>query len=259
MEELCAHTEYSFLVAASSFSSFTGLAASLVLASMVIILVDYKGDDHPVAAIALFTVALLALGLDTFIFGAAAGEVLCARADVQGLLGSGTAATGVVILMLGITLLQAKFKHAHAGLTLLGNVVTSLGALGCIALLALFAVRLVNNLTIMHLRPEPMASFAPSLIPIGIFLVTTAVVVLTGPGEQVRRAAIVITTCTYLLHTLIAFGMYATTLVLPTTQWSVHLDSLVPTLTIAISILFPLAELTGVIMALDWRGGKVRR
>src|SRR2546422_9609859 len=52
------------------------------------------------------TVTLLALGMDTFIFGAASGEALCARSDAQGLLGDSTMATGVTILLLGITLLQ---------------------------------------------------------------------------------------------------------------------------------------------------------
>jgi hypothetical protein len=62
MDELCKQMEWSFQSAASTFSSFAGLAASLILASMVIIVVEYKGDDNPTAAVAMFTVTLLALG-----------------------------------------------------------------------------------------------------------------------------------------------------------------------------------------------------
>ena len=136
MEELCKQLEWSLLNAASNFSSFAGLATSLILASMVIIVVEFDGDEMPTTAVALFTVALLALGGDTFIFGAASGEVLCARGNAQGLMGGSTMATGVVILLLGITLLQAKFTNSDAGLTLLCNVVTSMGAAGVMALLA---------------------------------------------------------------------------------------------------------------------------
>jgi hypothetical protein len=259
MEELCKQMEWSFQSAASTFSSFAGLAASLVLASMVIIVVEYKGEDNPTAAVALFTVTLLALGFDTFIFGAASGELLCARGSAQGLLGDSTMATGVTILLLGVTLLQAKFKHAHAGLTLLGNVVTSMGAAGSMALLALFATRLVNNLTILRLRPAPATSYAPPLVLAGIFLVTIIVIALAGPGDRVRQAAVIVTTCIYLLHIFVAFGMYVITIILPATQWTVHTDSIVLTLTITITIAFPFVELIGVVMALDWRGGRQHR
>lgn len=255
MEELCKQVEWSLLNAASSFSSFAGLAASLVLASMVIIVVEYKGDEIPVTAIALFTVTFLALGADTFIFGATSGEVLCARGAVQGLLGGSTLAPGGAILLLGITLLQAKFKHSQAGLTLLGNVVTSMGAFGVMALLALWAVRLVNNLVILRLRPAPMISYAPSLIIIGMFLITIVVIASAGLGGLAQQAAIIVTTCIYLLHILIAFAMYVATIVMPATQWTVHTNLLVLTLTIAISIVFPFVELAGVVMSLDWRGG----
>lgn len=256
MEELCKQVEWSLLNAASNFSSFAGLAASLILASMVIIVVEYKGDENPATAVALFTVTLLALGTDTFIFGAASGEVLCARGGAQGLLGGSTMATGVTILLLGVTLLQANFKHSHAGLTLLGNVVTSMGAAGTMALLTLWAVRLINNLTTLRLRPAPTVSYAPSLILVGIFLVTIIVIALARPNDRVRQAATIVTTCIYLLHIFIAFAMYVTTIVLPATQWTVHTDSLVLTLTITIAIAFPFVELTGVVMSLDWRGGR---
>lgn len=256
MEELCRQLEWSLLNAASSFSSFAGLATSLILASMVIIVVQYEGDEVPTTAVALFTVALLALGADTFIFGAASGEVLCARGNAQGLLGGSTMATGVVILLLGVTLLQAKVTNSHTGLTLLGNVVTSMGATGTLALLALWAVRLVNNLTILRLRPEPMASFAPSLILIGLFLAAIVVIALVGPGRRVRQAAIIATTCVYLVHIFVTFAMYVATIVIPATEWTVHTDSLVLTFTITIAIAFPLVELTGVVLALDWRGGR---
>jgi hypothetical protein len=253
MEELCKQLEWSLLNAASSFSSFAGLAASLILASMVIIVVQYEGVENPTATVALFTVALLALGMDTFIFGAASGEVLCARGGAQGLLGGSTMATGVAILLLGVTLLQAKFNDSHGMLTLLGNVVTSLGSAGTMALLALWAVRLVNNLTILRLRPEPMISYAPSLILVGIFLTTIVVIALAGPSDRVRQTAIIVTTCIYLLHIFITFVMYVVTIVIPAAQWTVHTDSLVLTLTITIAIVFPLVELTCVVMALDWR------
>jgi hypothetical protein len=256
MDELCKQLEWSLLNAASNFSAFSGLAASLVLASMVIILVEYKGDENPVTAVALFTVTLLALGADTFIFGAASGEVLCARGDAQGLLGGSTAATGVAILLLGVTLLQAKFQHSHAALTLLGNVVTSVGAAGTLTLLALWAVRLVNNLTVLRLRPAPQLSYQPSLIVIGLFLTTTVVVALAGLTDRIREAAIIVTTCIYLLHIIIGFAMYVATIVMPVAEWTVHTDSAVLTLTITIAIVFPFVELTGVVMSLDWRRGR---
>jgi hypothetical protein len=256
MEDLCQHLEWNLLNAAPSFSSFAGLAASLVLASMVIILVEYKGEENPTAAVAMFTVTLLALGMDTFVFGATSGEVLCARGGAQGLLGGSTLATGVSILLLGITLLQAKFKHSHAGLTLLGNVVTSVGALGTMALLVLWAARLVNNLVIVRLWPAPGISFVPSLVLIGIFLVAIIFVALMGPGRRVREVAIVATTCIYLLHILVSFAMYVATIVIPVVQWTVRTDPVVLILTIAISIAFPFVELIGVVMSLDWRGGR---
>lgn len=259
MDELCKQIEWSFQNAAATFSSFAGLAASLILASMVIIVVEYKGEDNPTAAVAMFTVTLLALGMDTFIFGAASGEVLCARGSAQGLLGSSAMATGVTILLLGVTLLQAKFKHSHAGLTLLGNVVTSMGAAGTMALLALFAARLVNNLTILRLRPAPMTSYAPPLILAGTFLVTIVVIALAGPGDRVRQAAVIVTTCIYLLHIFVAFAMYVITIVIPATQWTVHTDSRVLALTIIVTLAFPLVELTCVVMALDWRGARQLR
>lgn len=256
MEELCKHVQWSLLTAASSFSSFAGLAASLVLASMVIILVEYKGEENPAAAVALFTVALLALGLDTFIFGAAAGEVLCARGGAQGLLGGSTMATGIAILLLGITLLQATFKDSHAGLTLLGNLVTCLGAAGVLTLLALWVVRFVDILAALGLRPGTVTSYAPSLVLVGVFVAAAAVIALVAPGVRVRRIAVVLTMCVYLLHILATFVMYVATIVLPTTQWTVHTDSTVLTLTVAVSIAFPPVELTGVVMSLDWRSGR---
>lgn len=260
MEELCRQVEWSLLSVASSFSSFAGLAASLILASMVIIVVEYRGEENMTTVVALFTVTLLALGTDTFIFGAVGGEVLCARGGAQGLLGASTLAPGVVTLLLGITLLQAKLRHSNAGLTLLGNVVTSMGALGTMALLAVWAVRLVNNLTIVRLRPPPMISYAPSLVLIGMFLITIVVVASAGSSDQVRRTVIIVTTCIYLLHIAIAFAMYVATIVMPATQWTVHTDLLVLTLTLTISIVFPFVELTGVVMSLDWRRGwEIRR
>ena len=256
MEELCKQLEWSLLNAASNFSSFAGLAASLILASIVIIVIEYKGDEHPTIVLALFTVTWLALGADTFIFGAASGEVLCARGNAQGLLGGSTMATGVTILLLGITLMQAGFRRSHPGLTLLGNIVTSMGALGTLALLALWTVRAINNLTILRLRPPPMMSYEPALILIGIFLVAIVVIALAGPGIRVRRAASVVTTCIYLVHILVAFAMYVATIVLPVTQWTVHTDSLVLNLTLTITIAFPFVELVGVVMALNWRAGR---
>jgi hypothetical protein len=156
-------------------------------------------------------------------------------------------------------LLQAKFKHSHAVLTLLGNVVTSMGAAGSMALLAVFAARLLNNLTILRLRPAPMTSYAPPLILAGTFLVTVVVVALAGPGDRIRQAAVIVTTCIYLLHIFVAFTMYVITIVIPAEQWTVHTDSLVITLTITIALAFPFVELTGVVMALDWRGGRQLR
>jgi hypothetical protein len=259
LPDLCQHLEWSLLNAASSFSSFSGLAASLVLASMVIILVEYKGDENPTTAVAMFTVTLLALGMDTFIFGATSGEVLCARGGAQGLLAGSTLATGVSILLLGITLLQAKFKHSHAGLTLLGNLVTSMGALGTMALLALWAARLIDNLTILRLWPAPGISFVPSLLLISIFLATIIFVALARPGRRVREIAIVVTTCIYLLHIIASFVMYVATIVIPVDQWTVHTDPIVLILIIAISIAFPFIELTCVVMSLDWRGGRGRQ
>ncbi|HEV8563041.1 MAG TPA: hypothetical protein VGR06_42540 [Actinophytocola sp.] len=256
MEELCKQLEWSFLNAASNFSSFTGLAASLVLASMVIILVEYKGDENPTAAVAMFTVTLLALGTDTFIFGAASGEVMCARGGAQGLIGSSTMATGVSILLLGVTLLQDKFKHAHAGLTLLGNIVTTMGATGAMTLLALWAVRIVNNLTLLHLRPAPPMPYWPALILSLAFLATTIAIALLAPNDRVRQAAVIATTCIYLLHIFLAFLMYIATIMIPTNQWTVHTDSPVLILTITVAIAFPFIELAGVVMSLDWRGGR---
>lgn len=256
MEELCKQLEWNLLSAASSFSSFAGLATSLMLASMIIILIQYDGDENPISVVALFTVALLALGGDTFIFGAASGETLCARGNAQGMIGGSTMASGVVYLLLGITLLQARFSNSHPGLTLLGNVVTSLGAAGSLTLLALWAVRFVNNLTFLHLRPEPMVSYTPSLILIGIFLVIMVVIALAGPSNQVRQRSIVVTTCVYLAHILVTFTMYATTIVIPVEQWTVHTDSFVLILTLAVAIAFPFVELIGVVLALDWRGAR---
>lgn len=223
---------------------------------MVIILVEYKGDENPAAAVALFTVTLLALGVDTFIFGAAGGEVLCARADAQGLLGGGTMATGVVILLLGITLLQATFKDSHAGLTLLGNLVTCMGAAGALTLLTVWTVRFVNILTSLGLRPNGVTPYAPSLALVAMFLIGAAAVALIAPGAKVRRIAVIATMCIYLTHIIAAFVMYVATIVMPVTQWTVHTSSLVLTLTIVITIAFPVFELMGVVMALDWRGGR---
>lgn len=256
MEELCKHVEWSLLSAASSFSSFAGLATSLVLASMVIILVEYKGDENPAAAVALFTVALLALGFDTFIFGAASGEALCARGGAQGLLGGSTMATGVAILLLGITLLQATFKNSHTGLTLLGNLVTCLGAAGTLTLLGLWTVRFVNILATLGLRPKAVLSYTPALVLVGVFVATATVIALVAPGDRVRRIAVILTMCVYLLHIVATFLMYVATIVLPAAQWTVHTDSAVLALTIGVTIAFPLVELTGVVMSLDWRGAR---
>lgn len=259
MDELCKQLEWNLLDAASSFSSFSGLAASLVLASMVIIMIEHRGDESLTIAVAVFTVALVALGLDTFIFGAASGEVLCARGDTQGLLGGSTMAPGVVVLLLGITLLQAKFKHAHAGLTLLGNVVTSLAAAGTMALLALWSVRYVNNLKILRLLPAGVISYAPSLIVVGLFVVVTIVIALVAPGDRGRHITIITTMCLYLVHLLVSFVMYVATIVLPAAQWTVHTDSVVLILTITIAIVFPFVELAGAVMSLDWRSGRAFR
>jgi hypothetical protein len=87
-------------------------------------------------------------------------------------------------------------------------------------------------------------------------VVTIVVIVLTGPSNRVRQTAIIVTTCIYLLHIFIAFVMYVATIVIPTTQWTVHTDSLVLTLTITIAIAFPLVELTCVVMSLDWRAAR---
>src|SRR5256885_11810463 len=219
MDELCKQVEWSLVNAASNFSSFCGLGASLVLASMVIILVEYKGDESPSGAVALFTVTLLGFGADTFIFGAVSGETLCARGGAQGLLGGSIAVTGVSILLLGVTLLQAKFQHAHPALTLLSNVVTSVGAVGTLTLLALWSVRLVNNLTILRLRPAPPMSYQPALVMIGLFLIATVGVALVAPSDRARAAAATVTTCIYLLHIVINFAMYVATIVLPATEW----------------------------------------
>lgn len=256
MGELCKQLEWTLLNAASNFSSFSGLGASLILAAMVIILVEYKGEENPVNAVALFTVTLLALGADTFIFGAVSGEALCARGDAQGLLGGSTEATGVVILLLGVTLLQSKFKHSHPALTLLGNAVTSVGAAGTMTLLSLWTVRMLNNLTILRLRPAPAVSYLPALVIAGLFVTAIVVVALSGLSDRVRGGAIVVTTGIYLLHILISFAMYVATIVLPVAEWTVHTDSAVLLLTIIISIVFPFVELTGVVMSLDWRSGR---
>src|SRR5205807_8555851 len=153
-----------------------------------------------------------------------------------------------------------KLNKSQAALTLLGDLVTSMGAAGTLTLLALWAVRVVNNLTILRLRPEPTVSHLPSLILVGIFLATTVLIALVGPSGQIRNTAIIVTTCVYLVHIFITFGMYVSTIVIPTTEWTVHTNSLVLNLTITIAIAFPFVELTGVVMALDWRGARgIRR
>jgi hypothetical protein len=258
MEELCKQMEWSLLNAMPTFSSFSGLAASLILASMVIILVEYRGDESPSGAVALFTVTLIGLGADTFIFGAAGGETLCGRGAAQGLLAGSTLATGVAILVAGVTLLQAKFKHTQPALTMLGNLVTSMSALGTMALMAVWSVRLVNNLVILRLRPPPMISYAPSLILIGMFLIAIVVIGVVAPSDRVQRTASIVTTCVYLLHIFAAFSMYVATIVILATQWTVHTGTIVLALTLVIAIAFPFAELTGVVLALDWRGGRRR-
>lgn len=257
MEELCRQLDWSFLAAAPSFSAFSGLAASLVLASMVMVLVEYRGAENPTSVVALFTITFMALGSDTFIFGAASGEMLCGRGMVQGMLAGSTLATGVSILMLGVTLLQAKFEHSHAGLTLLGNVVTSMSAAGTMALMSLWSVRLVDSLTVLQLRPPSTISYVPALILIGIFLALIAVIALTRLSSHVRERAVIVTACAYLLHIFITLLMYAVTVVVSTAQWTVHTSSVILYITVTIATLFPFIELTGVVMSLDWRGGRL--
>jgi hypothetical protein len=109
---------------------------------------------------------------------------------------------------------------------------------------------------ILRLWPAAGVSFVPSLVLVGVFAVAVVVVAVAGFGRRTREIAVIATTCVYLVHILVSFVMYVATIVMPVDQWTVRTDSVVLILTIAISIAFPFVELVGVVMSLDWRGGR---
>ncbi|WP_370941860.1 hypothetical protein AB5J62_22400 [Amycolatopsis sp. cg5] len=258
MGDLCEQVEWNFLEAASAYSSFSGLATSMVLASLVIVLVQYKGEEDNSGPVALFTITLLALGTDTFIFGSAIGDSACARASTQGMLASSTLGVGVVILLTGISALQARFKQSLSELALVGAVVTAIGAAGSMGLLTLWSVRYVNGAVQLGLRPGPPMSFVPAMILIGLFVAMIVVVALRAPGERVRRRAIVLATGVYLLHILAVIVMYMVTIVVPMSEWTVRTGLAIELITVAITIGFPLVELAAIVVSIDWRVGRGR-
>jgi hypothetical protein len=256
MDELCQQLEWNFVKAASNFSSYTGLAASMVLASMVIVVVQYKGEENTAGPLALFTITLLALGSDTFMFGAANGDAICSRAGTQGMLASSTMGVGVVVLLAGITALQSKFKRSLSELSLVGSVVTNIGAIGVLGLIALWSVRFVNTAVALRLRPGPPVSYLPALVLIGLFVGTAAVIAVVAPGERARRRAITIATLCYLLHIVAVTITYLITLVLPLDQWTVQASPVMITATIGIAVGLPVIELTAILISVDWRTGR---
>ncbi|RJQ74444.1 hypothetical protein D5S17_22725 [Pseudonocardiaceae bacterium YIM PH 21723] len=248
--------EWNILKAAASFASFSGLGASLIMASIVIIVIQHKGNDKPLHALALFIVTLAAMALDTFVFASATGDKICARATTQGLIASSTLAVAIAVIALGVSWLVSTLDDCPPYLRLLSSVVAALGSVGAFSILVLWSIYYYKGLVRLELRPGPIWPFSYALIPIGVFLGLTALVIGLGLRRKGRGRAIVFCTICYMSHVIAVMLAYVATFVVPGEWWAsapATFDEWMLTGVYAVTLVFPMIELVAVVASLDWR------
>lgn len=140
------------LASASSYSQLAGLMGGFLFAGMVVLLTERRGRDTETAnsdappeffkapTLMLFASALINLLVSSYIYGIIAGDQVCPRAYMEGIIGAGLMATGALGLFNGIAWLLSTY--AQAGPSLVGAVrrTTYTAYITIIALLGIFGV-----------------------------------------------------------------------------------------------------------------------
>ncbi|MGR6318919.1 hypothetical protein Q2K19_31395 [Micromonospora soli] len=125
----CTKLEWNPLSSASPHSQLAGVLAGLVFAGIVVLLSDRNPSRQKTRALVLFTGALLALALDSFIFGVIAGEQVCAKAWSETMPAAGLLGLGAVGIFGGISWLFNAHDDQNAHVTRLANFITYVVAL----------------------------------------------------------------------------------------------------------------------------------
>ncbi|MEH1059047.1 hypothetical protein V6U89_28055 [Micromonospora sp. CPCC 206171] len=105
------------------------MLAGLVFAGIVVLFSDRNPSRQKTRALVLFTGALLALALDSFIFGVIAGEQVCAKAWSETMPAAGLLGLGALGIFGGISWLFNAYDDHHARVTRLANFITYVVAL----------------------------------------------------------------------------------------------------------------------------------
>lgn len=114
--EVCGNLDWSFLGSASSHSQFAGVLAGFVLAIMAVLLTQGGNEDKRALALTLFSAAFFVLGVDSVLFGIVAGDQICLRAQIEGLVASGLLTLGAALTLAGLAwLFDISFGGNGAG------------------------------------------------------------------------------------------------------------------------------------------------
>ncbi|GII25375.1 hypothetical protein [Planosporangium mesophilum] len=125
----CTDLEWNPISSAQSHSALAGVLAGLVFAGIVVLFSDRNPNRSRTRALVFFSGALLALALDSFIFGVIAGEQVCAKAWTETMPAAGLLGLGALGIFGGISWLFNAYDDDHGRVTRLANLLTYTTAL----------------------------------------------------------------------------------------------------------------------------------
>ncbi|MEV0719356.1 hypothetical protein [Asanoa sp. NPDC050611] len=120
----CADLQWSPLLSAPAHSQLAGVLAGLVFAGMIVLFGAKRPSPARTRALVLFAGALVALAVDSFIFGVVAGETVCVKAWTETMPAAGLLGLGALGIFGGISWLFSSYDPENPRVTALANLIT---------------------------------------------------------------------------------------------------------------------------------------
>jgi hypothetical protein len=120
----CGNLEWNPLGSAPLHSQLAGVLAGLVFAGIVVLFSERNPSPQRTRALVLLSGALLALALDSFIFGVVSGEQICAKAWTETMPAGGLLGLGALGIFGGICWLFNAYDDHYGRTTRLARVIT---------------------------------------------------------------------------------------------------------------------------------------
>ncbi|MFI9559519.1 hypothetical protein [Nonomuraea endophytica] len=248
--DVCTQLEWNPMAAGSTLSAYAGVAGSLTLTVIVILLGQPNLAETRIGALLLFTVALFEMGVSCVMFAAVVGEANCLRGYVEVLIAAPPLSIGTVQIMAGVAwlfdVLDCDSDLEQVSRLLVYAVVITAAGLHATLVWSFF-----DDLVTVRAWTGPRLSSAGALTAIGAAAAIVLTIGYLRPVEQTSRN-------TALRHaayisvglTMAQVGLLAVVHVLPHSYWQPPLQPWIVHVAATFSLATPVFTSTAIVRAL---------